>query len=260
MFRLCKSRGRMITMDTIKKMKLNKKIDLKELKSSCSTCSLNQLCLPRGLNKESLIKLDYIIKNSSQIKKGSRLYHPNDNFKSLYAIRSGSAKVNIIDKNGKERVLGFYLPGEVIGFDAIHKQKYTCCAIALETLSYCQLPFERIDEICREIPEFRDQIFQLLSNEISNEHELLLMLSNKDAKERLAVFLINLSTRFKRLGYSSKEYNLPMSREEIANYLGLAAETVSRIFGQFKKSGLLTLNNRALFIKDMDSLNAIADG
>ena len=251
----------MVAMRTIKNTKfLNKQIDLEKLKSSCSTCSLNQLCLPRGLNKESLEKLDFIIKNSSRIKKGNRIYHPNDNFKSLYAIRSGSAKVSIIDKNGEERVLGFYFPGEVIGFDAINKKKYTCCAIALETLSYCQLPFERIDEICQEIPEFRDQIFKLLSNEIANEHKLLLMLSNKNAEERLAIFLINLSTRFKRLGYSSKEYNLPMSREEIANYLGLATETVSRIFSKFKKLGLIAINHRTLYIKDTNSLNAVADG
>ena len=251
----------MAVMTTTKNTEfVNNKINLKDLKSSCSTCSLNQLCLPRGLNKENLEKLDYIIKNSARIKKGNLLYRANDNFKSLCAIRSGSAKVNVIDKNGEERILGFYFPGEVIGFETINKQKYTCCAIALEALSYCQLPIEKIDEICQEIPEFRDHMFQLLSKEISNEHELLLMLNKKSAEEKLAVFLINLSTRFKRLGYSSKKYNLPMSRQEIGNYLGLTTETVSRTFSKFKKLDLLTVNHKALLIKDLDSLHVIADG
>ena len=178
---------------------------------SCVTCSLSELCLPRGLKKESLDKLDYIIKNSARIKKGNFLYRANNNFKSLCAIRSGSAKVNVIDKNGEERILGFYFPGEVIGFEAINEQKYTCCAIALEALSYCRLPIENIDKICQVIPEFRDHIFQLLSKEISNEHELLLMLNKKSAEEKLAVFLISLSTRFRRLGYSFDKYDLPLA-------------------------------------------------
>ena len=224
---------------------------------SCATCSLSELCLPRGLKKESLDKLDFIIKNSPPIAKGNHLYLPGDDFKSLFAIRTGSVKVYVLDKNGEEQIIGFYFPGEVIGFDAINKEKYICYAIALETLSYCKLPFEKMSLICAEIPEFQDQMFRLLSDEISNEHEMLLTLSKRTADEKLAIFIINLSNRFAKLGYSSTVFNLPMSRQEIGNYLGLAVETVSRVFTKFKRTELLDVDKKILSIKDKDALYAL---
>ena len=233
-------------------------IFIRNLRVSCSTCSLSELCLPRGLNKESLDKLDYIIKNSPPIAKGSHLYLPGDDFKSLFAIRTGSVKVYVLNEGGEEQIIGFYFPGEVIGFDAISEKKYTCHAVALETLSYCKLPFEEINIICSEIPEFQDQMFRLLSDEISNEHKMLLTLCKRSADEKLAIFLISLSERFAKLGYSSTVYNLPMSRQEIGNYLGLAVETVSRIFTRFQKNGLIAVDKKILSIKDKDALLAIS--
>ena len=229
----------------------------RNLRVSCSTCSLNRLCLPRGLNKESLYKLDYIIKNSPPIAKGNHLFLPGDDFRSLFAIRTGSLKIYVLNKDGEEQIIGFYFPGEVIGFDAINKEKYICYAIALETLSYCKLPFEKMSLICAEIPEFQDQMFRLLSDEISTEHDLILTLSKRTADEKLAIFIMSLSNRFAKLGYSSTVFNLPMSRQEIGNYLGLAVETVSRVFTKFKRTELLDVDKKILSIKDKDALHAL---
>ena len=245
-----------ITKEDIKG--INGRAFARNLRVSCSTCSLSELCLPRGLNKENLDKLDYIIKNSPPIAKGNHLYLPGDDFKSLFAIRTGSAKVYVLNQSGEEQIIGFYFPGEVIGFDAISKEQYTCHAVALETLSYCKLPFEKMNMICAEIPEFQDQMFRLLSDEISNEHKMLLTLCKRSADEKLAIFLISLSERFAKLGYSSTVYNLPMSRQEIGNYLGLAVETVSRIFTRFQKNGLIAVDKKILSIKDKDALLAIS--
>jgi len=229
----------------------------RNLRVSCSTCSLNRLCLPRGLNKESLYKLDYIIKNSPPIAKGNHLFLPGDDFRSLFAIRTGSLKIYVLNEGGEEQIIGFYFPGEVIGLDAISKKKYICHAVALETLSYCKLPFEQINMICSEIPEFQYQMFTLLSNEISNEHKMLLTLNKSTADEKLAIFLINLSDRFAKLGYSSTVYNLPMTRQEISNYLGLAVETVSRIFTRFQKNGIIDVDKKILSIKNKSTLLAL---
>ncbi len=235
-------------------------IEFSKIKATCSNCNLHELCLPHGLQATDLKKLEVVVKGSHPIEKGKHLYRTDDIFESFYAIRSGSVKVYVINESGEEQIIGFYFPGEIIGFDGIEHHKHLTSAVALETTTFCSLPYDNINDICMQIPDLQNQMFRLLSREISNENQLLLTINKRSAEERIASFLISLSSRFKKLGYSAKEYNLPMSRQEIGNYLGLTIETVSRLFSKFQRNGLVTINRKSIRLENLPAIHAICDG
>lgn len=235
-------------------------IDFSKIKVTCSNCNLQELCLPRGLNAKNMEKLDHVIKGSRPIHKGQHVFRADDSFQAFYAVRSGSIKVYNLNEAGEEQIIGFYFPGEILGFDAVENHKHSCSAVSLETTTVCSIPYEKINDICVQIPELQDQIFRLMSRELSKENKLLLTINKRSAEERLATFIVSLSTRFQNLGYSAKEYNLPMSRQDIGNYLGLTIETVSRLFTKFQKNGLIKIDKKAIRLEDLATLRSICEG
>ena len=235
-------------------------IDFSRLKATCSNCNLHELCLPRGLNLNDLEKLDHVVKGSRPIHKGDYIFRSSDDFVSFYAVRSGSVKSYILNESGEEQIIGFYFPGEILGFDAVDQHQHTCSAVAMETTTFCSLPYEKIHEICVEVPDLQNQMFRLMSRELSNENKLLLTINKRSAEERIATFLVSLSSRFHKLGYSAKEYNLPMSRQEIGNYLGLTIETVSRLFTKFQRNGLVKINKKAIKLENLPALHSMCEG
>ena len=130
----------------------------------------------------------------------------------------------------------------------------------METSSYCSFPFAHLADICSRVSELQNQMFRLMSRELTYENELLLTIGKKNAEERLATFLITLSGRFQRLGYSSKEFKLAMSRQEIANYLGLTIETVSRILSRFQKEQIIDVARKQISIKNLEMLHKLSSG
>lgn len=235
-------------------------IDFSKIKVSCSDCNLHELCLPRGLEMEDLQELERLIKRTHPLQTGEYLFRAGQEFENIYALRSGSVKLNLMDEQGNDQILGFYFPGEILGLDAIHNKRHQCSAVALETSSYCAFPFSDLSEICQSVPELQNQLFRLMSRELSHENELLLTIGTKNAEERLATFLITLSSRFHRLGYSSREIKLSMSRQEIANYLGLTIETVSRIMSRFQREEVIGVNRKQVHIKNIDALRDLSTG
>lgn len=235
-------------------------IDFSRIKATCSNCNLQELCLPRGLNSEGMKKLDHVVKGSRPIHKDKYIFRGDDTFQAFYAVRSGSVKVYILDESGEEQIIGFYFPGEILGFDAVEEHKHSCFAVALETTTVCSIPYDKISEISKEIPELQDQMFRLMSRELSKENKLLLTISKRNAEERIATFLVSLSSRFHKLGYSATEFNLPMSRQDIGNYLGLTIETVSRLFTKFQRNGLLKIDKKSICLVDLPTLHAICNG
>lgn len=231
-----------------------KVIDFPKIKVSCEQCSLAELCLPRGLSEADLETLDRMVKRPQPVQKHSVVFRCGDRLDSLFAVRSGSIKLCLANDDGEEQILGFYLPGEIFGLDAIELGQHTCTATALETSSVCAFPYANLSEVCRQIPALHGQLMQLVGKELNNENRLLLTISKKSAEERLATFLISLSSRFGRLGYSFNEFRLSMSRQEIGNYLGLTIETVSRILTRFQKAGLIAIERRFVSILDMPAL------
>jgi CRP/FNR family transcriptional regulator len=207
-----------------------------------------------------MAQLEKVVKHSYSLHKGDYLFRTSDDFKYIYALRSGSMKLHQIDDQGNNQILGFYYPGEILGLDAIDKKKHLCNAEALETSSYCAFPFLSLAEMCQTVPDLQKQIFRLMSRELTYENELLLTVFKKGAVERLATFLITLSGRFQQLGYSPMEIKLSMARQEIASYLGLTIETVSRLFGRFQRAGLISVKRKHVRIINMEELKKLSSG
>lgn len=232
----------------------NSVIKIDQIKQACAHCNLASLCLPMGLEQRDVDELGRIIKRNRPLHRHDHLYRMGDSFNSIYVVKSGSVKTYSSGENGDEQIVGFHLPGEILGLDAIDKGMHTCSACSLETTAICELPFEHLEQLSAKLPSLQHQMFRLLSKEINRDEEMLLVLGKKSAEERLASFLYSLSQRYKRRGYSETEFNLSMSRQEIGNYLGLAVETVSRLFTRFHEEGLLDAQRKHIHIIDMPRL------
>lgn len=226
----------------------------------CKDCSLAALCLPLSLEMNDLNALDAIVKRSRPLKKGEYLFRQGDTFSSVYAVRSGSLKTFNITDCGEEQITGFHLPSEFVGLSAMDTEMYPVSAIALETTSICEIPFDCLDQLSVSMPQLRRQLMRIMSREIRDEQQMLLLLSKKNAEERIATFLVNLSARFRVRGYSPYQFRLAMSRNEIGNYLGLAVETVSRVFTRFQQNELLKAEGKEIHLLNLMDLCALAGG
>jgi CRP/FNR family transcriptional regulator len=226
----------------------------------CKDCSLSSLCLPLSLNLEDIDALDDIVKRGRPLKKGEFLFRQGDAFGSVFAVRSGALKTFSLSDSGDEQITGFHLPSELVGLSGMDSEIYPVSAMALETTSVCEIPFERLDELSVQLPQLRRQLMRIMSREIRDDQQMMLLLSKKTADERIATFLVNLSARFRARGFSANQFRLAMSRNEIGNYLGLAVETVSRVFTRFQQSKLLEAEGKEVQILDPIELCALAGG
>lgn len=232
-------------------------VDLSTLRTTCEKCSLYKLCLPMGLSTGDMDHLDKIIKRHRQIERGDHLFNINEPLVSVFAVRTGSFKSYTVVEDGQEQVTGFHLPGELLGLSAISTAHHTCAAKALETSSICEIPFSRLESLSAKIPELQHHLMHVMSEEIQNDQCKLLLIAKMTAEARLASFLLNLSGRFKLRGYAPNEFNLSMSRNDIANLLGLAVETVSRLFTAFQEDGMLRVERKHVELLDMKRLTVL---
>jgi CRP/FNR family transcriptional regulator len=209
------------------------------IKVACSNCNLRELCMPMGLSAQELQRVDELVAVRRTIKRGTSLFHNGEKFTSLYAIRTGFFKTSVNTEDGRDQVTGFQMAGEIIGLDGIVNEQHTCDAIALEDAEVCVLPFDRIEEISREVNSLQRHVHKIMSREIVREHGVMLLLGSMRAEERLAAFLLNLVQRLQARGFSKSELILRMTREEIGSYLGMKLETVSRTFSKFADDGIV---------------------
>ncbi|KPK47933.1 MAG: transcriptional regulator [Thiotrichales bacterium SG8_50] len=235
-----------------------KVISIASLKIACGECSLRDLCLPLDLDADDMRALEATIKSHRKLSKGEYLYKVGDPFRALFAIRTGSTKSCEIAADGSVQITGFHLPGELLGLDAISSEQHPCDVVALETTEICELPFEKLETLARELPSLQHQLLRLMSREIADEESQLLMLGRMKAEERLSVFLLSFSRRLQRLGNSSTVLHLPMSRQDLGEYLGLALETVSRLFSRFQEEKLITVQGRNVTLLDVERLKKIS--
>ena len=227
---------------------------LSQLKTACSSCSLQELCLPFGLSDKELNQLDQLVQRAQPKHRGEYLYRSDAPFQSLYAIRTGFFKTQVLHEDGREQITGFYMMGEIIGMDAISTEHHTCDAIALEDSEVCEIPFARLEQLSRDIPALQRHLYKIMSREIVRDHGIMLLLGSMNADERLAAFLLNLSQRYASRGYSANNFHLRMTREEIGSYLGLKLETISRTLSKFQKDGLINVQNKAIELRNIPAL------
>ena len=224
---------------------------------SCASCNLRELCLPAGLCLDDLERVENIVYARRRIKRGEALFNAGGQFNAVYAIRSGFFKTSVLDSEGREQVTGFLMGGELVGLDGLGSGAYNGTAVALEDSEICVLPYARIEEMAREVPALQRHLHSVLAREIVRDHGVMLLLGSMRAEERLATFLINLSKRFVRRGYSASDFHLRMTRDELGSYLGLKLETVSRLFSQFQSERLIDVQQKHVRILDVQGLERV---
>ncbi len=221
----------------------------------CSTCAFSQACLSEGLDKRALMDLHVLVEHVGPLHAGEHLFREGDAFGAIAAVRAGTVKTYRVDHDGYQQVLGFHLPGEVIGLNGIDGDRYPCNAVALDTVMLCRFSFPRIALLATRLPNLQQHLFRLMSRDIGAAS---LFARDNTADERMAAFLIGLSRRLAARGFSPRRFQLTMARTDIANYLRQAPETVSRILRRFELEDMVRIKQRDVEILDMERLEALA--
>jgi len=226
---------------------------------TCSACGSLSFCLPFGADHDAGWQMDDLVAQRIRLRKGEVLVHSGDRFTGLYAIRSGSCKSVVTTASGQEQIAGYHIAGEVLGAEAIFTSTHDSTITALEDSEVCVMPFERMESLARQNSDFQRNFNALLSREIARERKIMLMLGTMRAEQRLAAFLLDLADRYRARGYSSCEFVLRMTREEIGSHLGLKLETVSRLFSRFHQDGLIRVQGRDVKLLDRVALQQLVD-
>ena len=225
----------------------------------CADCALYMVCLPPFVADHELPQLDAIIERGRPLSRNTNLFKQGQAFDQVYAVRSGAIKTTVTLPNGEEQITGFYLPGEIVGLDSIGNVHYENSAYALETTSVCAIPYVDLKSLGRLLPSLQDHLFNLMGSEIRKSQHVLLAISKYSAEERVVMFLLSLSARYKRRHLSEDQFRLPMTRSDIGNFLGLALETTSRVFTQLQHAGVLDVQGREIKVLDRPYLGQLID-
>ena len=228
----------------------------KQAQLACSQCSLVELCLPKGLTAEELKVFEQAVSRKKPIEKSEYLYRAGEEMTSLYTVKTDAFKANIDSLDGQENIVGFFLPGELMGLDGIASGQYQCDMIALGDAHVCQLSYRDFERVSEKFPVLRQEILSVSSNNMTAAQKMLMYIGKRPVEERLAMFLISISQRFKARGLSESRFHLPMSRHDLANYLSMAPETISRQFKKLQDQDLVSIRNRDLTIKNAAALRS----
>lgn len=214
-------------------------------------CRLQNLCLAKNLSETGLKQLDRIVKAAIPLKAGTHLYRQEDDFKSLYFIRTGFVKSYVTSSDGDELAVSFYMPGEVIGLDGLYAKRYMSSMVTLQDATLCEIPYKALEKLCASQPFLQKRFNELQSRQIVHEQEMTMLRGQKTAAGRLVAFLLNMSKRYGELKLSQECFRLPMTRKDIGGCLGLTLETVSRLFTQLQEQELLRVKGREVTLTNL---------
>lgn len=222
----------------------------------CSTCVFSAVCVAQGLDKDALRELHMLVEHVGPVPPGAHLFRTGDRFEAIAAVRAGTVKTCRVDREGREQVLAFHLPGEIIGLSAIDGERYPCDAIALDEVQLCRFAFPKIATLATRLPGLQRQLFKLMSRDIGHAERLS---GDHSAGARIAAFLVDLSRRLSECGFSAACFELTMPRTDVANYLRLAPETVSRVLRRFQDDGLISVRRREIELLERERLVSLAE-
>ena len=223
----------------------------------CPQCELNDVCQEYGVVVDgSDTTAQGEVTPQQHVQKGDTVCRAGDSFEYLYAVHAGAFKSLVTLPGGEERITGFYFAGEIIGAEGPSTGLYGRSVVALQEGQLCYFPASSFtpDTTHKMI---RQGLLVAMSHQVKNEQWTGLMAAHR-AEQRVAIFLYMVSKRFEFHGFSAMEFRLPMSRDDIASYLGLAVETVSRSFQKLKSAGLIEVSGRNVVLKDRDALQGFA--
>lgn len=226
--------------------------------ANCQSCGLQKVCFSTGLEKADVDRLDSIVERKAPLKKNQHLFMVGDKFTALYAVRAGVIKLYSFSGVGEEIIHGFYLPGDVLGIDALESKMHVLNAIAIDTVSVCNLPFAQLYELASEIPSLNLQVFTAMSKEVNESRLHSELLSKRNADQRVAQFIWHMAERYESRGYASDEFRLSILHRDVALYLGLTPETVSRILAKLHTDNIVTWKKKEVIIHDKKALQSLA--
>ena len=224
----------------------------------CAGCRSRKLCPVGVLDSADRAEIAKLILCALPARRGQHLFRQGDALRSFFMVRTGSVKAYLDSEDGCEQAVGFHFPGELLGCDAMGSGRYPTSVVALESLTYCTIPYTRMQLLAARAPQFWQRVVRAASNELIEAQNHALLLGQKSAPARLAKFLLDLSGRFGARGLSRTEFNLSMSRQEIANYLAVAVETMSRLFTELQRREVIAVDRRLVKILSPAALHEMA--
>ncbi len=225
----------------------------------CIHCVNAHCCLSKELHDKDLQRLSQKIKQRHPLHRGESLVMMSDEFVSLFIVRSGFFKSYLLSCDGEQQIVGFFMPGDVLGVDAINMKQHRYTIEALDTASVCTLSFHDYELLLNDTPKLQRWLLKSISRQVICEQEMLLMLGKMTAEQRVAHFILDMHSRTTANSRTNSTANLPMSRTDIANYLGLAVETISRLLTRLQNKGVLMISGKSVTITDFTRLQEISD-
>jgi CRP/FNR family transcriptional regulator len=226
-------------------------------KGACAGCAVRDLCLAQGLSRAEVARLDALIGLRRWVRRGQFLFRAGDAFGAIYALRSGSFRIDVVLEDGRNQVTDFPMPGDVLGTDGIGTDIHTCNAVALEDSEICAVSLARLQQLSREVRPLQHHLHRVMSQEIVHDYNVMALLGSMRAEERVATFLLDLAQRLVERRCSAEEFDLRMTRADIGSYLGLKLETVSRTLSRFQQLGILAALQKHIRILDVDALRGM---
>ncbi len=227
---------------------------------SCTQCGLQKICFPKGLYRTDIELLENIVDVKPSIYKGDYLFKSGDEFLSLFAVKSGLIKVFSVSENELEIIHGFYLPGDVVGVDALAQKKYSFNAVALDVTSVCGINMSQMEKLSKLVPNLNMNVLNIMSQEIIEGRLHAELLTKKRAEQRVAYFLWSMVERFRDRGYCYTDFRLNILHKDMAIFLNLTPETVSRVLTQFYKKNILTWKKKEVSVFNLSILKNLALG
>jgi CRP/FNR family transcriptional regulator len=242
---------------------LNTSSSKKDKKSKfveCDDCSMNPICQPVGTAKQPLHLSERYLEKRISSKNSYILFHQTEPLTDIYAVCSGTFKLCQKTDDGEENIIGLRFPGELIGEDALYLKNYNYTAIAIGDSSVCKVSVEQMTSCGQLIPEIQQNLIELLSRQsYVRQRNFQAYIGKKSADSLLAAFLLNIIERNADYTQSNDSIELPLSRNDIANFLGLRRETLSRVFSKFQKEQLIQVEGKKIQLLDIEKLTLLAD-
>lgn len=231
---------------------------LELMRSGCEVCRHRKLCLAGVLTDTEPSRFSAIVKRSRKLSRGAHLFRMGDHFTTLYVVCSGSFKSYFLTDAGAEQVVGFALPGDLVGLDAMGTTSHTSAAQALETAVVCEISVPGLKQITSQSTALRCELVRQMSKQIQNGQRHVSRVSNRTVGRRLAATLMDFAIRFGDRGIPAHEFRLHATRRDLGNYIGTSTETTSRLLTLFRDMELLEVNRKRVHILDFDGLRRYA--
>jgi CRP/FNR family transcriptional regulator len=223
----------------------------------CRGCARAESCLGAALDGLICNRRGETLPQVDSYARGKHLHCIDDKVEHLYVVRSGAVKSYQLTADGEEQIMGFHLPGDVIGIDAIATGAFQSSAVAIVATEVCRLPMAAINTRSAESPAFRQTILGGVGREIRRLHRLL-YLERCSAEQRLAAFLLGHARKLPKAGGTQMTVTLPMSRADIGKFLDLATETVSRMFSKLQAAGIIAVQGADVELLNIAALQSYA--